>query len=381
MKHLPPKRCVHVASVHAADDPRVLRKECEALAAAGFDVHLIARPPKTAPANGELSEAVTTHVVPTPSSRPRRIAETFGRIRRLALALDADVYHFHDPELMPFGVELGLRGKTVIYDVHEDYRVQVLTKQWIHPLVRRVAGGAIAATEAVTDRAVSAVVAATPDIASNFDPGKTEVVFNFPRLDEFGEPGRVAHADRPPWVSYVGTLYLSRGVKEMVEASGLVDPALGAQVVIGGTATNAPTQAVVDAAQALPHVDIRGWLDRPAVTELLAASRAGLVVLQPERRFMTTYPVKMFEYMAAGLPVIASDFPLWREIVERDRCGLVVDPTDPAAIARAIEWVLRHPDEAQAMGERGRQAIETRYNWDIEGAKLVALYRRLLAEV
>ena len=82
--------------------------------------------------------------------------------------------------------------------------------------------------------------------------------------------------------------------------------------------------------------------------------------------------------MAAGLPLIASDFPLWRQIVDRVGCGLLVDPLDPAAIADAIQWVLDNPEEAQAMGERGRLAIQERYNWTIEGAKLIELYERRL---
>ena len=82
--------------------------------------------------------------------------------------------------------------------------------------------------------------------------------------------------------------------------------------------------------------------------------------------------------MAASLPVIASDFPLWRQIVDGAGCGLLVDPLDPKAIAGAIQWLLDNPHEAEAMGRRGRQAVATEYNWDRETRKLVALYNRML---
>jgi glycosyltransferase involved in cell wall biosynthesis len=82
--------------------------------------------------------------------------------------------------------------------------------------------------------------------------------------------------------------------------------------------------------------------------------------------------------MSAGLPVIASDYPRWREIVDDAGCGLLVDPTDPAAIAAAMQWILDHPEEAEAMGERGRRAILDRYSWDREADKLIELYATLI---
>jgi glycosyltransferase involved in cell wall biosynthesis len=86
----------------------------------------------------------------------------------------------------------------------------------------------------------------------------------------------------------------------------------------------------------------------------------------------------MFEYMSAGLPVIASNFPLWKEIVEGNKCGICVDPMDPKAIASAIQWMIDHPEEAEEMGKNGRRAVETKYNWANESKKLVGLYQRLI---
>jgi glycosyltransferase involved in cell wall biosynthesis len=126
------------------------------------------------------------------------------------------------------------------------------------------------------------------------------------------------------------------------------------------------------------RVDFHGWADRPAVARILASCRGGLVLFHPEPNHVTAQPNKMFEYMAAGLPVIASDFPLWREIVDGAGCGLLVDPMDPAAIARAMQWIIDHPEEAAEMGRRGRAAVEHTYNWEAESTKLIELYRRLL---
>ncbi len=112
---------------------------------------------------------------------------------------------------------------------------------------------------------------------------------------------------------------------------------------------------------------------------MLGEARAGLVLFHDVPNHTSAYPNKLFEYMSAGLPVIASHFPLWRSIVERDRCGMLVDPRDATAIAKAIDWVLTHPEEAEAMGRRGRDAVAATYNWAAEERKLLAIYRNELA--
>jgi glycosyltransferase involved in cell wall biosynthesis len=109
----------------------------------------------------------------------------------------------------------------------------------------------------------------------------------------------------------------------------------------------------------------------------MARSMAGLVTLHPVINYLDALPVKMFEYMAAGIPVIASDFPVWRDIIDASGCGICVDPFHPPAIAAAIDYLLLHPDQARRMGENGRRAVASQYNWNAEAAKLLAFYSDL----
>ena len=125
------------------------------------------------------------------------------------------------------------------------------------------------------------------------------------------------------------------------------------------------------------YVEYLGWLERKDVSRLLGEIRAGLVVLCPTDSYVDSLPIKLFEYMAAGIPVVASDFPVWRSIIEPHACGLLVDPTDVNAISKAMAWILSHPDEAQLMGVRGRAAVQQQYQWDHEARKLEECYVRL----
>ena len=233
--------------------------------------------------------------------------------------------------------------------------------------------------EQVAGRFFDAIVPATPEIAKRFPAEKTVVVQNFPILKELIVPDLVPYAHRPPHFAYVGAITRARGPVEMVEAINQVSSD-EAGLRFAGAFSPQNLQSEIKALPGWEKIDFLGWVDRKQVANLLGSVRAGLVVLHPTKRYPDAYPVKMFEYMAAGLPVIASDFLLWREIVDGVGCGLLVDPLNPDAIAKAMQWILDHPAEAEAMGRRGRQAVEEKYNWEWEAKKLIGLYKELMKE-
>lgn len=123
-----------------------------------------------------------------------------------------------------------------------------------------------------------------------------------------------------------------------------------------------------------------GFLSRSDLGLLLARCRIGLVLLHPAPNHIEAQPNKLFEYMAAGLPVVASDFPLWRDLIEGLGCGLVVNPLDPGEIAGAISILLEDPLRAEAMGRRGKEAIAAKYNWNIEARDFLNLYGQITGE-
>ena len=322
-------------------------------------------------------DGVNILALPKARNRFSRIFGLTWRAFRLALRQRADVYHFHDPELIPLGLLLKLRGMKVLYDVHEDVPRQILGKHWIRPWLRRPVAALVEGVEWVAARVFDAIVAATPTIAARFPSKKTITVQNFPMLDELMKPESQPFSERPPHVAYIGGITETRGAKEMVRALEFVENE-HVRLQLGGNFT---PKGLEDEVRRLPgwsRVVAHGWVDRETVANLLGGVRGGLVLFHPAPNHTHAQPNKLFEYMAAGLPVVASNFPLWRQIVEGNHCGICVDPLDPKAIAEAIEFLITHPEEARKMGENGRRAVETKYNWDSEAEKLLSLYKELL---
>lgn len=370
-------RVAHVTSVHDATDLRVYHKESRTLAGAGYDVHLVAAAP-AAP----HETPIACHVFERPAFRSRIwrfVARTF-RASRIALRLRADIYHIHDPELLPLAWLLKATGRKVIYDAHEDTPVQALSLNAHRPRWGRVLARASSALEGVSKKILDGFVAATPRIGEHFPPQRTVVVQNFPMLEEFrshcGEQVS-RYAARGNRVIYAGSLFDVRGLRELVGAVERLPERLSPELVIAGRFTSPAFRAELEQMAGWRRVRYLGWLEREDVWRALLTAKVGILTLHPTPAYVDSYPVKLFEYMAAGLPVVASAFPLWQSIVDSAGCGLTVDPLNSEAIAAAIERLFGAPEMAEAMGLRGQRAVQNRYNWSTEASKLLSLYERI----
>jgi glycosyltransferase involved in cell wall biosynthesis len=296
------------------------------------------------------------------------------KVWRVARTLKAQLYHFHDPELLWVGLALRAGGAHVIYDSHEDVPRDILSKDYLAPWVRRTVAYVFEHFESLAAARLSAVVAAVPRIAQRFEAINplTVLINNYPTNHELTRAGDTHRTSRT--VCYIGGIGSIRGVSEMVRAMSRVE----GRLVMAGPFESTRTQEHVRAMSGWEKVDYRGTVSRDEVRSIMAESCAGLLLFHPEPNHVNAQPNKMFEYMSAGLPVIASDFPLWRRLLVDEGAGLCVDPLNPLEIANAIQQVLDQPELAREMGERGRAAVEARYRWDGEAAKLCDLYRRLL---
>ncbi len=363
----------HMSSAHAGLDVRIYHKECVALAAAGYDVHLVITASEEDVATA-AAKSITLHPLTPTTSRSERMFKKAWRCFDLARSVNADIYHFHDPELIPWAIILRATGKSVIYDVHEDLPSDILCKDWIPLPARRLVGAGSGALEHVVARYFFSVSAATPHIAKRFlraNPDSLNIN-NFAIHDSI-EPA--AWSNKQAEVCFVGTISRPRGVEEIVAAIGLT--MTDARLALVGDFRDPALHEALRATPEWNRVIEHGYVDRNGVRKVLDRAVAGLVTLHPLITFVDALPIKMFEYMAAGLPVIASDFPLWREIVGQADCGILVDPLDPQAIADAIDYFVKNREEARRMGANGRHAVLQHYNWQQEEVKLLNLYERL----
>ncbi|RFC66854.1 glycosyltransferase [Mesorhizobium denitrificans] len=366
-------KTAHLTSAHPRRDARIFLKECSSLARAGYDAHLV-----VADGLGNSAEnGVTFTDVGKASGRLSRMVGAAYRVFAAGLKLDADVYHLHDPELLPYAVMLKLKGKTVIFDAHEDLPRQILSKHYLPVAVRKTTSVLAEAGQKSICRRLDFVVAATPVIAQSFRAMgvASEAINNFPLPGEL-EMSAATRSRKKNQVCYIGGITTVRGIRQIISALGLVKS--GVRLTLAGNFAERELEKELMQTKEWKHVDATGFVSRDKVRSILEESIAGLVTLLPTRAYLDSLPVKMFEYMAAGLPVIASDFPLWREIVDDADCGVLVDPEDPQAIADAIDTIVNDPEMARRMGENGARAVREKYNWGIEEKKLLAVYSKLV---
>ena len=366
------QKVAHLTSVHTPSDTRICYRECATLAEAGYDVVLVA--PGASPA---LPPGVRFRGVDLPRNRFDRMTRTVLAVYLAALGERADVYHFHDPELMGVGLLLRAAGARVVFDVHEDIPHDIADKVWIPGSLRPpVAAGATLVLRAM-HRWYSAIVAATPAIARRFRHSRTVVVCNYPRIEELPAGSESDFAQRPRAAVYLGSITELRCIDELLAA--LDSPAFppDARLLLAGTFEDAPLERRIKSNRAWNRVDFRGFTPRAQVGSILESARAGMLLFRPAANHDEALPTKLFEYLGAGLPVIISDTLRCSDLVREHDCGIVVNHADPDAIARAMAFLIDNPASAQAMGERGRRLVTERYQWKSEANKLTKLYAEI----
>ena len=374
-----PNHICILSTVHSISDVRIVKKQALTLAKAGFRVTVIALE------ETDQSETADVRVIslPRPRNRLHRVVRILSTLR-LALCQRASIYAFHDPELLPAGVLLKLFANCkVVYDVHEDVPISIHNKKWLAAPFRPFVAQMYSLLERIALRYIDGLTLADYSYQKYYSGKNTLTILNYPlsnyaHLYQESPPSK----RRRPVLIYCGSITALRGLYEML---GLIHrfkssrPDLLLRLVgpFGSKAEYDQAWKLIAHYGVEGNVEILGMVSHLEVHNHILNADIGLVLLHPDPNYINSLPTKMFEYMIMGKPVVVSDFPLWREIVQDTGCGFLVDPLDPEPVEKAVVQLLENHSLRQEMGDRGREAVLRRYNWDSQGRKLVKFYQEL----
>jgi len=389
-------RVAHLSSHHQPVDNRIFQRECRSLADAGYHVHFVVRSPAD-----EVRYGVQIVSVKPPRNRFERVTITAAMVFLRALRTRADIYHLHDPELIPWGFLLRLLGKTVVFDVHEDFSQAAGVRSWIPKFLRKPVARAWQML-AWTASKVFHIVIAERYYARSFP--KSVKVLNYPHLERseaLRSVDRSAQAMDRVRLIYAGSTTISRGAALHAQLATMIpgclvhfcgnmsqhtadairaasgDATIGIMLEDGGIVWERRSLRPEPEVSTIILEGLDYYVSDRMVEALQEPWTAGLSVFPYSEHYYEKELTKFFEYMAAGLPLIVSDFPNWRAIVESSECGFAVDPARLEEAVERINWLQANPASRLAMGANGREAVEKRYSWASQRDNLLDFYGRI----
>lgn len=362
----------HMTSAHDTDDIRILKKECVSLAKnPENEVFLVGR--------GADFLFKSVHIIGignSDSGRLKRIFKTSKCVYKKALKLDADVYQFHDPELLLYAKKLKKHGKIVIFDSHENYSEQIMEKAYIPKFVRKLIQRIYLFIENNACKYIDAVL--FPEEKSPYE-GRIKYcvpIFNTPIMDEFVQTDKQKATDIK--ACCVGALTESRGIRILMKACYKANMRL----VLAGAFIPSEFEESLKKDKAYSIVDYRGICTREEVNKIYNECLIGTdtILAVGQYPYTENLSTKVYEYMLMEMPYITSNFKYNKAIIDQYHCGIYVDPSDEDAIANALQYLRDNPDEAVKMGQNGRKVVEKFFNWEDDERRLFDLYELLYKE-
>ena len=368
------EKVCHITSAHPRYDQRILYRECVSLQDAGYEVTLVVNDV----AEDEIFRGV--NIVSTNKSykgkRFQRMLLGVKNVYNRSKEIDADIYHIHDPELLRVALKYKKMGKKVIFDSHEDYVAQIREKRYLPKFLRNMIANLYYIYESYVFQRIDGVVSPAKMDSKNLENRALKIAYvdNRPRLDELPAKGSFECEEREG-LCYAGGLTYERGILFAAKAASL----LKSPLYLAGAFSSEKFEKEILEGENADYVHYEGMLGREEVYRLYSRCAIGLCTLLRVGQYaiMPNLPTKVYEYMAMGMPVILSDIPSIRAIIEKHKFGMLVDPENPEDIAEKVRYLYENPDEMRAMGKKGKELVYTEWNWKSEGEKLLDLYKKI----
>lgn len=360
------KKVVHISLRHSVDDLRIFHKECKTLSNKGYKVYYMV-PTSNINSNG----MVTILPLKNYGTEIKNVTKNYMIAIKKSLQINANIYHFHDPDLIPIGILLKIFRKKVIYDAHEDHPKNVLKRGKNKILIASF----FYIFEKLASYLFDHIIVATPEISKKYPHNKTSLLLNVPILSLIDSIPPKDISKEKYVIIYPGWITEDKGIVEVISAIGnfynKVELLLFGQ--IGKTLDQEDVKI-----QNNPNVKYFGIVEPEELYGYMKNADAGIITLHPKEAYITSLPVKTFEYMACSLPIIMSNFPYWKSLFKQ--CALFVDPMNQKDISKKIEELISNKSRGKTLGQKGRKLVETKYNWELESKKLIRIYDTILAK-
>jgi glycosyltransferase involved in cell wall biosynthesis len=367
-------KVAHLTSVHSINDVRILQKECVTLYENGWDVSLVGQAK-----NDEILNGIHIKCIPFQEAKINRIIRSPILVYKRAIEINAEIYHFHDPELIFIGLILRIRGKKVIYDVHENFPKDILSKVWIPKFLRHIVSLLFNLIELLISRCFSAIITTDEIIAKRFQRVCKNVIVlhNYPILnDQLNNLVILPKKYESKFIVNFGGISKARCIEEIVDAINIVsDPAV--QINIAGSCSDDELFKYLQFKPGWKYSSFEGFLSSNEILDKMIQASAAFILYSNLPNHYDIRSNRLFESLAAGLPVIVPNFSNWKLFINKYKCGICVDPHNSTEIAKAITYLTNNTDKAYEMGLNARNIALAEFNWNSQAPKLLGLYKNL----
>ena len=367
---------IHISTVHPRSDTRIFLKQLISLSKKFSDVNLLV-------ADGLGNEEVKNIKIidfGKPLNRFERIAYKPFKIFNFLKNKNIEVIQIHDPELLPLALFLTWKGRKVIYDAHEDYRLDLLSREWIPRIFRRISAKLVGLIEDYIVSKISGTICATDSIEKRLKNKSqiSTVINNFPIIDEFSDIHKSEHmgARGKLRVCYVGAIAEERGLRPIVKA--LLDFHGDVMLELGGTFTDRAFEDSLKNENGWQYVNYYGQISRKEMNEVFLKSDIGVITYFPLKSHLESQPNKIFECLSARLPIICSNFDHWKRLFKGYNCAYFVDPKNSESISEGISYFIENKLSINEMGLNARELVETKYSWESEEEKFLSFYKQII---